>query len=112
MRARTSRRPWRAWAGLVAAPAAWASHHQLGSDLNFSDCQSGDGGVAIAIGVAALAVAVTGGWLSWSAWRTSGGPADTPGRLVASLSLMASALFSMVIGIQMLAAVIVPACFR
>jgi hypothetical protein len=106
---------WRAWAGLVAAPLAWALHHQIGSDANFTDCDRGDGGVAIAVGLAALVLSLLGGALSLSAWRRAGqaeGPGLGSDRFIAALSLLACALFSLTITVQIMAGVILPACFR
>ncbi|MDB5423612.1 MAG: hypothetical protein JWQ29_1028 [Phenylobacterium sp.] len=105
----------RAVAGLIAAPAAWAVHHQLGADLNFADCHRGDGAVAMAVGAAALAVALVGGFLSWPVWRDRGGLEGPPGaanRFIAALSLLTSGLFSLTIAVQIMAAIVLPACFR
>jgi hypothetical protein len=99
------------WVGLIAAPAAWAAHHQLGSSLNFTDCQRGNGGLAITIGLVALVVACGGGLLSWSAAR-GGGKSEKSERFIAGLGLMACGLFGLTIIVQMLAAAILPACFR
>lgn len=113
---RLSNTSWRAWAGLVAAPAAWAAHHQAGSDLNFADCTRGDGATLALIGVAALAVALAGGVFSYGAWRAAGGGVDRKdeltGRFIPVLGQMASALFGLTILVQIGAALTLPACFR
>jgi hypothetical protein len=109
-------RGWRGWAGLVAAPAAWAVHHQSGSDLNFYDCHSGDTPTLIAIGLAMLVLVVVGGFLSFTAWRAAGGEpsrnAELPARLIPALGMMAAGLFGLTILVQIVAAVILPPCFR
>ena len=107
---------WRAWAGLVAAPAAWVVHHQLGSDLNFADCARGDGVTLVLVGLASLAVALAAGGFSLQAWRRAPpapeGGTPPVGRFLATLSLMSSFLFSLVIITQILAALTLPPCFR
>jgi hypothetical protein len=111
MKAQLIRGGWRAWGGLVAAPAAWAIHHQAGSDLNFADCRTGDATLLVLIGVASLAIALLGGWFSFIAWRAPAEPRRSP-RFIAVLGLMASGLFSLTILMQIAAAAILPPCFR
>jgi hypothetical protein len=104
---------WRGWAGLVVAPTAWAIHHQAGSDLNFTDCRTGDASLLIPIGLAMLALALLGGGLSLTAWRAGRkAPQDGSARFIPTLGVMAGALFSLVILVQTAAAVILPPCFR
>jgi hypothetical protein len=108
---------WRGWAGLVAAPSAWALHHQAGSDLNYFDCRGGgDTTVLLLIGLAALAIAVVGTWLSFAAWRAAGGGPDhrseLSARFIPALGVMAGGLFSLTILVQIGAVVVLPACFR
>jgi uncharacterized iron-regulated membrane protein len=107
---------WRTLAGLVAAPVAWVVHHQLGADLNYADCRLGANPTLIAMGCVALIIAVAGGLVSWGGWKRAGGGPDTKqepsGRFVAALAMMASGLFSLVILVQILAAVTLPACFK
>jgi hypothetical protein len=107
---------WRSWAGLVAAPAAWIVHHQVGSDLNFTDCRRGDTATLVLIGVAALIVAMAGGVVSYMAWRGTGASLgesqEGSGRFIAVLALMISALLSLTIIVQVAASLILPPCFR
>jgi hypothetical protein len=99
----------RAWAGLVVAPVAWAAHHLIGGDLNFADCQAGNGLTLLLIGVAALAIVALGAVLSFGTSRATR-PQTT--RFIAALSLMASALFALTILVQIVAALTLPPCFR
>jgi hypothetical protein len=108
---------WRGWAGLVAAPLAWALHHQVGGDLNFAGCARGGGqGTLVAIGLIALAVAAAATALSLGAWRRAPEPDEdgrTPlRRFVPALGVMAGGLFGLTILVQILAALILPPCFR
>jgi hypothetical protein len=102
---------WRGWAGLVASPAAWAIHHQVGAYLNFTDCRTGGAAVIVLVGLACLAVALLGGWLSFGAWRALPETRGSP-RFIATLGLMSGVLFSLTILMQMAAAAILPPCFR
>jgi hypothetical protein len=115
MRTSARRSRWFAWAGLAVSPAAWALHHQAGSDLNFWDCGRG-GGPAIAMGVVVLGMAVAAGALSFVA-RKGGrddprGGTDSSTRFIAALGMMSSGLFSLTILVQIGAALILPPCFR
>jgi hypothetical protein len=110
---RTATARLKPWAGLVGPPLAWMLHHQLGSDLNFADCARGDGPLVAAVGAAALAVTLLSGWLSWRGWRASdAGEARPTDRFVAILGMMSAALLGLTIAVQVLAGLIVPACFR
>jgi hypothetical protein len=102
---------WGAWAGLVVAPLAWLAHHQIGGDLNFADCSRGRPVVLIAIGVAMLAVTVAATVISLLAWRRSGREGSAAG-FIPVLSIMAGGLFGLTILVQILAAAILPPCFR
>jgi hypothetical protein len=107
---------WRAWAGLFGGAAGWALHHQVGSTSNFARCTVADGRLVLAVGVLAAAIVLVGGWLSWTAWRRGGGKPstshETAGRFLPAVSLMAAALFLLTILTQVVAGVIVPACWR
>jgi hypothetical protein len=101
---------WFAWAGLVAGPAAWALHHQLGSNLNFYDCSRAGGPWLVVTGLALTAIAVAGGGLSMLAWRRT--QADPTRRFIGLLGAMSGGLFALTLLIQTFAAVVLPPCFR
>jgi hypothetical protein len=107
---------WRAWAGLFGGAAGWALHHQVGSASNFARCTVADGRLDLATGLLAAAIVVVSGWLSWAAWRSGGGRSPTSheaaGRFLPAVSLMAAALFLLTILTQVVAGLIVPACWR
>lgn len=107
---------WRAWAGLFLGAAGWALHHQSGSNGNFSRCMAWNGWADAGMGLVEALVVLTGGWLSWTAWRRAGGEPETgheaSGRFVPAISLMAAALFLLTILIQMAAGLILPSCWR
>jgi hypothetical protein len=114
MRTSAARSRWFAWAGLVVAPAAWALHHQAGSDLNFWDCGRGSG-PAVGMGLAMLAMALAAGGLSFLAGRPGRDRevrTEPSTRFIATLGMMSSGLFSLTILVQIGAALILPSCFR
>jgi hypothetical protein len=105
-----------AWAGLVAAPMAWALHQQVLADVTSARCTASGASLTLLVGLAAGLVASIGGLVSLRAWRRGGGTAwgmhDEPRRFVAAMSAMAGALFLLVILLQTLAGLIVPECAR
>jgi hypothetical protein len=95
------------WCGLLAGMIGAGLQHQLVSDAMHFDCRYGRSDVAI--GVGALVLIAIGAWLSWSALRTHPDQ-ESPRRFVATMSLMAAALFALMVCWQIMAGVILPAC--
>ena len=108
----TTHPTWKAWAGLIAAPAAWALHHQLMSDLNYANCEKGNGVLTVVSGLFALALALGGGVLSVYGWRDAEAAASPGGKFIGLLSVLVVGLHSVTLMFQILAGAIVPACFR
>lgn len=74
-------------------------------------------GVAdLALGLVSIAIILTGGFLSWTAWRrASGGPEtshEPDGRFIPALSLMGAGLTLLTVIVQIVAGLIVPTCWR
>jgi hypothetical protein len=111
----SERLDWRAWVGLIVAPAAWAIHHQLGSNLSFAACDRHPNAVSLAAGAIGLLAIIAAGCLAWRAWNRAGGlrapEADALNVFVPLLSLMATTLFGLTILVQLSADVILPSCF-
>lgn len=107
---------WRAWAGLFGGAVGWALHHQVGSTSNFARCPIADGRLDLVVGLASLMIVLLSGWLSWTAWRRGGGETlashEADGRFLPAVSIMAAGLFALTIVTQMVAGLIVPACWR
>jgi hypothetical protein len=97
------------WAGLVAAfLGAMVQHQGIGDALHFR-CGPGMGRADVIAGVVAVIVMAAGGAISWSALRADRSEPGTR-RFVAQLSLMAVALFMLMVVWQTLAGLIVPSC--
>ena len=97
------------WAGLVGAfLGAMVQHQGIGDALHFR-CGPGMGRADVIAGVVAVVVMALGGAISWSALRADRSDAGTR-RFVAQLSLMAVALFMLMVVWQTLAGLIVPSC--
>jgi hypothetical protein len=95
------------WAGLLAGMAGAGLQHQGISDSMHFDCRYGDADMLA--GIAALVLIAIGASLSWSAARSHRDPAS-PRRFVAHMSLMAAVFFAVMVGWQIMAGVILPAC--
>lgn len=95
------------WAGLVAGMAGAGLQHQGISDAMHFDCHYGNADVLV--GFAALVLIAIGALVSWSALRDHRDPASAR-RFVAHMSLMAAVFFAVMVGWQIMAGVILPAC--
>jgi hypothetical protein len=100
-----------AWAALAAGAAAWFGSQQVGSDLSFAHCGASGGPFVIPLCLVALALAGSGGLLSWRVWKR-GEPDPEQGRpFVALVGTLAAALLAIAICYQLLAGLIIPRCF-
>lgn len=98
---------FRPWAGLVAGMGGAGLQHQGISDALHFDCRYGN--ADIIVGVAALVLIAVGALVSWSAVRSHRDPASAR-RFVGHMSLMAAMFFAVMVGWQIMAGVILPAC--
>lgn len=97
------------WAGMISAFVGVAVQHQgIGDALHFH-CGNGMGSADFYAGIAALVLMAIGGAISWPVARRSQDVTGTR-RFVAQLSLMAVALFALMVVWQTLAGMLVPAC--
>ena len=95
------------WAGLIAGMGGAGLQHQLVSDSLHFDCRYGR--YDLLVGLLALLLIVVGAAFSWSAVRAHPGPESTR-RFVAHMSLMAAALFALMVLWGIMAGAILPAC--
>ena len=95
------------WSGLIASMGAVGLQHQLVSDSMHFDCRYG--GYDLLVGLAALVLIAIGALVSWSAVRAHPEPESTR-RFVAHMSLMAAALFALMVLWGIMAGAILPGC--
>lgn len=96
------------WSGLLAGFLGWALTDQFGSNFSFDMCQGADPVLMGLVGLAGLAVALAGGFLSWRLWRRDG-ETETR-RFLALIGALASLLFSISIVFQTVSSFIIPRC--
>ena len=97
------------WSGLAFGTLGAGLAHQIGSDATFQDCTVGSPAVVIAGTVLGLALVALG---ALGSWRIYGAETETPARkLVATVSLMACAIFALAIILPFVAALVIPPCW-
>jgi hypothetical protein len=105
----------RPWAGLWMGGGGWFLHQQAVVNTNYADCSLSGPVTVILIGLISAALAVLGGWLSWTARsraESEGAPDLGSRRFLGELGTGASALFLVAIVYQLLAGLVVPECWR
>lgn len=101
------------WAGLWIGVLAWAAHHQLGSTLNYLDCERGGPPYVVTLGIACALFAACGGWISWNAAPAKAADGPPPTRLFAArVGAGAAGVFLLAIVMQTAAGAILPGCLR
>jgi hypothetical protein len=101
------------WSGWIAGLLGWMLSHQLGSDLAQLDCDRAEPLAMLLIGASGAALAVAGGLLSLTIWRTPG-QLDQPGagtrRFAAGTGMLGAAIFLLAILFQTISAFLIPQC--
>ena len=102
------------WAGVFLGAVGWFGQHQTGSSAVYWDCRMGGPWLTAGTGLAAAAVVVAGGLISWAA-RTA--PADSEGRqetrrFAAWVGAGSAGMFLFAVLLQTLTGFIVPGCAR
>ncbi len=98
------------WAGLIIGLAALITAHQFGSDGMFDNCLSIGPGPLLIVSALTIAATAVGAFLSW---RVLDNEAEAPARkVIATISVGASALFVLAMLLPMIAALIIPPCFQ
>jgi len=101
------------WAGLAAAPTAWAVNQQLNYMIVPWVCANGTNVIPF-ISLALAALALGGGFLSWSAYRSAGiaeqHAGGHPRKMLAGVSVLLALLLALTILVQGAAALILDPC--
>jgi hypothetical protein len=98
------------WSGLALGTLGAGLAHQLGADSTFQDCRVGSPAIVIVGTIAGLSLIGLG---ALGSWRVYGADNETPARhLVATVSLMACALFALAVILPFIAAMVIPGCAR
>jgi hypothetical protein len=97
------------WAGLALGTTAFFIAHQLGSDATFQDCRVGSPWIVILGTILGLAIVAAGAVGSWRVYDARG---EAPARrMIAIVSLLASALYAIAILLPFVAALVIPGCW-
>ena len=98
------------WAGLALGTGGFFLAHQLGSDATFQDCRVGS---PLIVFLGTLAGLVVIGLGALGSWRVYGADSETPARkLVATVGLLACALYLIGVLLPLIAALIIPRCWE
>lgn len=110
MRTQEIRDGFMPWSGIALGTVGFFLAHQLGSDSVFQDCRVGSP-LVVAIGTLAGLLVVALG--AFGSWRVYAGPGESPPRrLVATVGLIACALYVMGIVLPLIAALVIPRCWQ
>ena len=97
------------WAGMIGGSLGFALAHQIGSDSVFNNCDAASPW-AVIIGTLIGLLLIGGG--AFSSWGVMRGRGEGPARqLIATVSVLACALFLLAIVLPAIAAMIIPRCF-
>jgi hypothetical protein len=98
------------WAGLALGTTGFFLAHQIGSDATFQNCRIGSPGVVILGILLGLTVIGFGALGSWRVYASDDG--ETPARrLVATVGLLACALYVIGVLLPLVAALVIPGCW-
>lgn len=97
------------WAGLALGTLGYFLTHQIGSDATFQDCRFSSPWIIILATLLGLAIIALG---ALGSWRIYAGESETPARrLVATVGLLACALYTMGAILPSIAALVIPRCW-
>jgi hypothetical protein len=98
------------WAGLALSTLGGGLAHQIGADATFQDCRVGSP-LMVTIGtIVGLVLIALGAAGSWRVYRTED---EAPARrLIAAVSLMACAIFTIAVVLPFIAAMVIPRCWE
>jgi hypothetical protein len=98
------------WAGIALGTLGGGLAHQIGADSTFQDCRVGSPAIVLVATILGIALVTLG---ALGSWRVYNGESETPARkMVATVSLMASAIFALAIILPFIASWIIPRCWQ
>ena len=98
------------WAGIALGTLGGGLAHQSGADSTFQDCRVGSPAIVLVATILGIALVTLG---ALGSWRVYNGESETPARkMVATVSLMASAIFALAIILPFIASWIIPRCWQ
>ena len=110
MKAERARDRFMPWGGLALGIAGFFVAHQMGADATFQDCRVGSPLIVMVGTILGLAIIAGGALASLSVFRSE---SEAPARrLIAAVSLLATALFTLGVILPFLASVIIPGCWE
>ncbi|MBV8686947.1 MAG: hypothetical protein JOZ90_07125 [Alphaproteobacteria bacterium] len=98
-----------AWSGIMAGAFAWFGSQQFGSNLVFAGCSPGDNLMNVVVGLLALALTAAGAFFSWRI--RAPGDSELSHPFIGFVSLLVAGLLAVAIVLQIVAALLIPACF-
>jgi hypothetical protein len=110
MKAERARDRFLPWGGLALGTLGAGLAHQIGAESTFQDCHFSSPGIVIVGTLIGLSLIALGAFASWRVWS---GDSETPSRkMVATVSLMASAIFTMAVVLPLIASLVIPRCWE
>lgn len=97
------------WGGLALGTFGYFLAHQIGSDSSFQDCAAAIPALVIFGTLLGFAIIAFGAFCSWTVFAASEEAAAR--RLIATVSLMAAALFEIGVILPLIASMIIPRCW-
>ena len=98
------------WSGLALSTLGGGLAHQLGADSTFQDCRVGSPSIVILGSILGLALIGLG---AFGSWRVFGADSEPPARhMIATVSLMACAIFALAVILPLIASLVIPGCWQ
>jgi hypothetical protein len=97
------------WSGLAIGTFGYFVQHQLGSDAVFQDCRVGSPWIVILGTILGFLIIAAG---ALGSWRVFASHSETPARrLIAVVSLLSCALYTIGTILPFIAALVIPRCW-
>jgi hypothetical protein len=97
------------WAGLALGTLGAGFAHQIGAETTFQNCRLGSPATIIIAAVVGLGLVALG---ALGSWRVCGSEEAPVRRFVAIVGLMACAIYAVAIILPIIAALVIPGCWK